>query len=473
MRAYAPFFFCILYLTILALSVYSWRDWYGALCGLIVLMAFLDHPYMPRSVMGIQGLNPWNALLLVVLLSWLANRRRERLFWDMPPTVNVLLLAYLAVFLLAFFRMILDRSAMITYGYTVKDLISERMINTVKWVVPGLLLFDGCRNRKRLIMVLGALCLLYILLAWQAVHYVPWKAIHEIGDSRTRLELSEYMGWHPAMLGKVFAGASWAALATILLAKRTWHRCMSVGMFLAISLGQIFVISRSGFVAWGGVGLTLCLLRWRRYLLLAPVVIIILVLAFPGASARLTSGFGGEKDLGQDIRDDFTITSGRNLIWPYVIEKIQEAPLIGHGRDAMRRTGMTETLRTFLGRGEAVSHAHNAYLDLMLESGLIGFLIIMAFFCFIVFHAAKLFRMRNSPVCAAIGGFTLAMVVGQLMAAIGSETFFPQEGDFGMWCAIGLLLRVVVERSRLMAQAAGTTTQTQQAELPVPVPSTG
>ena len=137
MRAYAPFFFCILYLTILALSVYSWRDWYGALCGLIVLMAFLDHPYMPRSVMGIQGLNPWNALLLVVLLSWLANRRRERLFWDMPPTVNVLLLAYLAVFLLAFFRMILDRSAMITYGYTVKDLISERMINTVKWVVPG------------------------------------------------------------------------------------------------------------------------------------------------------------------------------------------------------------------------------------------------------------------------------------------------------------------------------------------------
>jgi hypothetical protein len=40
---------------------------------------------MPTNIAGIQGLNPWNALLFFIFLAWLATRWREGLTWDMPP----------------------------------------------------------------------------------------------------------------------------------------------------------------------------------------------------------------------------------------------------------------------------------------------------------------------------------------------------------------------------------------------------
>ena len=40
----------------------------------------------------------------------------------------------------------------------------------------------------------------------------------------------------------------------------------------------------------------------------------------------------------------------------------------------------------------------------------------------------------------------LALVLSLLVAGLGSQTFYPREGSVGMWCAIGLLLRVDRER---------------------------
>ena len=57
----------LLYLVITGLAVYAWRDWFKALCGLILLMAVIQHPDMPKNLLGIQGLNPWNLLLMSVL----------------------------------------------------------------------------------------------------------------------------------------------------------------------------------------------------------------------------------------------------------------------------------------------------------------------------------------------------------------------------------------------------------------------
>ena len=57
----------------MVVGLYAWKDWYKSLCALIVLMAFLEHPDMPRTMFSIQGLNPWNLLLLVIIVAWLAK----------------------------------------------------------------------------------------------------------------------------------------------------------------------------------------------------------------------------------------------------------------------------------------------------------------------------------------------------------------------------------------------------------------
>src|SRR5207253_9429713 len=117
------------------------------LCGLILLMAIVEHPDMPKGLFGVPGFNPWNLAFLSVALAWAAGRRREGLRWDMPRHITVLLLLYLVVVVVGFVRMMEDPTNL--ESMSTSYLVTEHLINSIKWVIPGLLLFDGCRTRAR------------------------------------------------------------------------------------------------------------------------------------------------------------------------------------------------------------------------------------------------------------------------------------------------------------------------------------
>lgn len=40
-----------------------------------------------------------------------------------------------------------------------------------------------------------------------------------------------------------------------------------------------------------------------------------------------------------------------------------------------------------------------------------------------------------------------------LVAAMGSQTFYPREGALGMWCAIALMFRIYQERERTRSRS--------------------
>ena len=117
----------------------------------------------PDSIGGIQGLNPWNVALVNVVAGWIIGRRREGLSWDLPVAIRNLLLIYLAVVLAGWLRCAAD--AEFRAANLLGDLISERLVNTIKWVIPGLLLFDGCRSAPRLRLALTSVLGVYLLLA--------------------------------------------------------------------------------------------------------------------------------------------------------------------------------------------------------------------------------------------------------------------------------------------------------------------
>ena len=39
----------VLYLVVAGLSIYAWKDWFKSLCGLILLMAVIEHEDMPAA----------------------------------------------------------------------------------------------------------------------------------------------------------------------------------------------------------------------------------------------------------------------------------------------------------------------------------------------------------------------------------------------------------------------------------------
>jgi O-antigen ligase len=173
----------------------------------------------------------------------------------------------------------------------------------------------------------------------------------------------------------------------------------------------------------------------------------LLPIVFPGPVERMLTGFGQTDVAGQSTTDDYSMTSGRTQFWPHVIDKIGESPIVGHGRMAMMRTGLTKYLRQEYGQGEAVSHPHNMYLETLLDNGILGSIPILLFWGIIVIYSGQLFRSSNR-LCSAVGGLALSLMLAQLVAGVGSQHFYPEESTLGLWAAIFLSIRVYVERTK-------------------------
>lgn len=443
---------CSLY--VIFFAFYARRNWFASLCATIVFMAFMQHPDMIKikNLGGIQGLNLWNILMLAVLLCWWSSRRVHGLEWDMPTLLKRLLLLYFIVITVGVVRLLADPAGLegsrTMPGVSSTSMVSEYFVNSIKWVLPGLLLFDSCRSRRQVIIGLASILALYFLLAAQVIKHVPlsYAAADNFNHVAYKL-VQQSVGYNRVTLSMMLGGASWAMIAMLPLAETQRQRFAILGCAGIIALGQALTGGRSGYVGWAVVGLVLCLVRWRRLLVLIPIAVAGVCLLLPGVRDRMLQGIsgGGNTAAGADA---YEMTSGRNIAWPYVVRKIQEGPFFGFGRVAMMTAGVYQRILDDTDGGEAFPHPHNAYLEILLDSGLIGFLVVVPFYVVVLRHGFRLFLDRSDPLYGAVGGVCCALVLALLVAAMGGETFYPREGAVGMWAAMGVMLRVSVERKR-------------------------
>jgi O-antigen ligase len=441
-----------LWFVVAGVAIYTWKDWYKGLCGLVLLLGILEYPDVPKSMFGITGLNFFNLLLMNVLVAWTVGRSRERLTWDLPNHLTVLLTLYVGVILVGFYRMFTDRGLM-AFTETTGSIVAEYLINTLKWIIPGLLLFDGCRSRERLRIAAFALVGAYVFLAVMVVKVMPLGSAFLSGGDLQRLALKlmqSRIGYHRVTLSMMLGGAAWALIASApLISDRRLRKAIPL-----VSLGVVYAQSltggRGGIVTLIIVGTVLAALRWRKVFLVAPVVVVMFLLLVPSAVDRLLEGIGRDPFKADTTTvDQYELTSGRNLIWPYVIAQIEQRPMVGWGRQAMLRTGTVTFLQEEL--KEDFGHPHNAYLETLLDNGIVGFIPVIGLFLTLLFHALRLFLERRSALCASAGGMAAALILALMVAGMSSQSFYPVEGTFEMWVAIGLMMRLSVERKRALA----------------------
>lgn len=437
---------------IAGLCIYSFKDWYKSLCGLIVFMAIFQHPDVKGSILGIQGLNPWNILFACVFMGWLISRGNEKLKWDMPPKVVFLLITYLIIILIGFYRLISDQSDLVRYAIITESSVipsneylwSEYLVNAIKWAIPGFLLYDGCRNPSRFKYAVFAILVVYFLLAVQVIKWMPLGSFGS-GDElsyRSSKIIQNEIGYNRVNLSAMLAGGSWALLsAAATIKEKLISRLLIIGG-ITVMFAQGLTGGRAGYFAFVVLSGVMCTLRWRKYAILILASGIVIVTMIPGITERITQGFSE----GEAQTDLYEVTSGRNIAWPYEIEKIEEAPLFGYGRMSMQRTGLSEYL--WVEYGESFPHPHNAYLEWILDNGIVGFIPVIIFYIIILKCSLSLLLDKRSSEFMAIGGMTFALVFSLLVAAIGSQTLYPREGSVGMWCSIGLMLRIYVERAK-------------------------
>ncbi len=447
-----------LWLFVTAVGVYSFKNWYRGVLALIALIAVVEHPDFPKSLAGIQGLNPWNILLVFVGIAWVNARASEGLRWDMERRLSVLLFMYGCLVVLAFLRAATDLGPVISFNRAIGSediptftyLFSDHIINCIKWVVPAIMVYDGCRDQDRLRETIYVIVGVYFLLAVQVIRWMPLSSITAGEDMAERALkiLSNEVGFHRVNLSMMFAGGAWAAMYA---AGYFENRLIRLAFYFAafvITFGMALTGGRTGYVTWALLGLGYAWLRSKKMLLLLPFAGAG-ALMVPGVQDRLMQGFteetkdssaiveahGSETDSPVDI---YTVTSGRTFAWKFVIPKIEEKPIFGWGRLAMIRTGVSEYL--WVTYHEGFPHPHNMYLQWVLDNGLVGAIPVFWFYTILIVYALRMVK-RTDRTSRAVGGILLSLVGSLFIAGIGSQTFYPREGAVMMWATIMLVFR--------------------------------
>ena len=80
-----------------------------------------------------------------------------------------------------------------------------------------------------------------------------------------------------------------------------------------------------GWVTWVVLGLLFSFFRWRKGLLLFPLVMMFVLLLVPAVQDRLFQDMDTNEGSAL-IEDASTVTSGRTVAWPFVIDSISERP---------------------------------------------------------------------------------------------------------------------------------------------------
>jgi O-antigen ligase len=315
-------------------------------------------------------------------------------------------------------------------------------------LIPAVLLFDGCYSYERVKGALGVIVLLYFLLALQVIRSMGFhpdlSGVEMSGHAAKVIQRS--VGYDRVDMSMMLSGAGWAAVAFSNLIEGKLLRWSVRGAALVTVLAQALTGGRMGYITWGAVGLILCTVRWRRILPLLPIAALAIATLLPGVTQRLFVGFGGVDDGIVAHQNDFAITSGRNTVWPLVIDKINENPLFGYGRQAMQTTGLAAYVTEKL--HDSFPHPHEAYLEMLLDNGILGFLCIVPIYFIALKRSIGLFLDRSEKQYEAAGGAAFALVLALLVASFGAQTLYPREGVVGMWAAVGVAFRVYENRER-------------------------
>ncbi len=136
-----------------------------------------------------------------------------------------------------------------------------------------------------------------------------------------------------------------------------------------------------------------------------------------------------------------------------------EAPIFGHGRLAMQRTGVVADLEADLGI-TSFGHPHNAYLQLFIDTGLVGLVICGLFYWKLLKKSAAEFSSPTGHTKYVVASMTLAFLVVNLTASLGSQSFYPNQGATLMWIVIGLALSLLTPRESPAPQTAPGRAQT-------------
>lgn len=431
--------------------VFTIRDFRVGVLVMILIMPISSSYMFPRAMFGVTGMNPLNVLLVGTFLSFLLIALGKRAVKTVVP--SWVFLIYVLPIVLAGIngmghtqlipQIFFDAEAIDfknNVGY-IRDMVVKPLILVAYSFLVGAA-YARAREPRRFIV---AMMVSMWLMGSMVIGYFLYSNVKfgELAGEYARHFLSP-LGMHANDLGRLYV----TAIAILLF---TWDRTrrpvLKTLLFLSIGLIAIALVltfSRNAFMTMA-LAFAIYLVSRRRNvkLVIAAAVLIPIALIFtPGAIwYRLEMG-AGEGAAG--------VSAGRiSDIWTPLIPEMFDRPFFGHGLGSVM---WARAMR--VGEMMEVTHPHSAYIGALHDFGVIGAILLFAFW----FTVWKGFRklMKDSSLTPEEQGFfegcSVALVTFVIAGFVGSS-FAPVPEQSFLWLGIGLMFGVQA-RHIAAAQAA-------------------
>ncbi|HUQ74975.1 MAG TPA: O-antigen ligase family protein [Burkholderiales bacterium] len=403
---------------------------------LLMVMLPLEGSYLfPHSVLGVTGLNPLNMVLAATLVSFLMRGQDLKRFLPKP-----LLWLYIAPVMFAALLGTRHVDEIYPYFYEIEVIhftdafgyLRDVAVKPLLMVMAALLIGAAVTRAKKVENFLVPIIAAVWVMSLAVLGYViaAGVSLGSLALSTSRTFFSAF-GMHANDLGRLFA----VAYALLLF---TWGetkdvRLKTVLLFTMgiLTMALLLTFSRGAFVGWVMVNVLFLFWKFNARTIAVGLMAGGIGLAFmPGAViSRMSMGLIG----GGDVNE---FSAGRvDEIWLPLMPELFKSPLWGNGLDSTMWANAIWTEQML-----AVTHPHNAYIQAILDTGLIGLGLLLAFY----WHVYRKFRDlgSNPHLSPTMRGFYQGAVAGLMCFIItgfaGSSLRAVPEFAF-LWVAIGMM----------------------------------
>jgi hypothetical protein len=430
--------------------VFCLRDFRSGVVLLILIMPISSSFLFPHSMFGVSGLNPLNLLLATTLLSYVLNYAGQ----GVARTLSTKPLFFLYV-LPILFGAALGVSHVHEIPGIFKDMdwieydgaggyLRDLVLKPILLILYALLVAAAILHSRNIRRFLTPMYISMWVMAMLVIVFIAASGVHlsQLAGTYERSFLSP-LGMHANDLGRLYAIA-YALLLFI------WDRTprATLKVFLVLSMGivgaaLVLTFSRGAIVALAVVHLIyLASRRKLKTLVLCAMAIPVVIWLMPGAVySRLDMG------MGQGVN---AVSAGRVAgIWLPLLPFALQSPIWGHGLQSVLWSPAMVT-----GHMMQVTHPHSAWLQAFMDTGVIGLVLILAFW---MGHVWRGFRKlaRDPSLEPEIGGLfegAAAGLLGFVIANVAGSSFFPVPEQSFLWLVVGVMYGL---RLRARAAAAG------------------